>query len=94
MSAILANGYVPKSMLKHIMFPITKNKNKRIRDKDKYRPTRLKKYGIVVCRIISNLRISIWVRTKTCLCVCTERTYKILGVRSLANASRARQFNP
>ena len=38
MSAILVHGYVPKSMLKSVIIPITKNKNKRISDKDNYRP--------------------------------------------------------
>ena len=38
MSAILVHGYVPKSMLKSVIIPIIKNKNKRISDKDNYRP--------------------------------------------------------
>ena len=38
MSAILVHGYVPKSMLKSFIIPIIKNKNKRISDKDNYRP--------------------------------------------------------
>ena len=37
-SAILIHGYVPKSMLKSVIVPIIKNKNKRISDKDNYRP--------------------------------------------------------
>ena len=37
MSAILVHGYVPKSMLKSVIVPIIKNKNKRISDKDNYR---------------------------------------------------------
>ena len=36
MSAILVHGYVPKSMLKSVIIPIIKNKNKRISDKDNY----------------------------------------------------------
>ena len=38
MSAILVHGYVPKSMLKSVIIPIIKNKNKRISDKDNCRP--------------------------------------------------------
>ena len=38
MSAILVHGYVPKSMKNSVIFPIIKNKNKRINDKDNYRP--------------------------------------------------------
>ena len=38
MSAILVHGYVPKSILKSVIVPIIKNKNKRISDKDNYRP--------------------------------------------------------
>ena len=36
MSAILVHGYVPKYMLKSLIIPIIKNKNKRISDKDNY----------------------------------------------------------
>ena len=38
MSAVLVHGYVPKSMLKSVIVPIIKNKNKRTNDKDNYRP--------------------------------------------------------
>ena len=37
MSAVLVHGYVPKSMLKSVIVPIIKHKNKRISDKDNYR---------------------------------------------------------
>ena len=37
--AILVNGYVPKyNMLKSVIIPIIKHKNKRISDKDNHRP--------------------------------------------------------
>ena len=38
MSAVLVHGYVPKSMLKSVIVPIIKNKNKRTSDKNNYRP--------------------------------------------------------
>ena len=38
MSAILVHGYVHQSLLKSVIVPIIKNKNKRISDKDNYRP--------------------------------------------------------
>ena len=39
MSAVLVHGYVPKSILKSVIVPIIKNKNKRISDKkNNYRP--------------------------------------------------------
>ena len=38
-SAILVHGYVPKYMLKSVIIPIIKNKNKRISDTDYYMPT-------------------------------------------------------
>ena len=38
MSAVPVHGYVPKSMLKSVIVPIIKNKNKRTSDKDNYRP--------------------------------------------------------
>ena len=38
MSAILVHGYVPKSMLKTVIIPMIKRKNKRISDNDNYIP--------------------------------------------------------
>ena len=37
MSAVLVDGYVPKSMLNYVVVPIIKNKNKRISDEENYR---------------------------------------------------------
>ena len=37
MSDILVHGYAPESMLKSVIFPIIKNKNKRISGIDNYR---------------------------------------------------------
>ena len=41
MSAILVQGYVPKSMLKSVIIPIIKNKKKRISDKGNFTHIRL-----------------------------------------------------
>ena len=38
MSSILVHGRVPSAMLKSVMIPIVKNKNKHITDKENYRP--------------------------------------------------------
>ncbi len=38
MSAILVHGRVPSAILKSVMVPIVKNKNKHITDKENYRP--------------------------------------------------------
>ena len=38
MSAVLIHGHVPRSAMRSVLVPIIKNKNKRITDKDKYRP--------------------------------------------------------
>ena len=63
--AILIHGYVPTLMLKSVMVPIIKNKNKRITDRENYRPicissvfskllenvlySRLSKYLVTAC---------------------------------------------
>ena len=38
MSAMLVHGLVPSAILKSVMVPIVKNKNKHITDKENYRP--------------------------------------------------------
>ena len=38
MSAVLTHGHVPRSAIRSVLVPIIKNKNKRITDKDNYRP--------------------------------------------------------
>ena len=38
MSAVLIHGHVPRSAIRSVLVPIIKNKNKRITDKDNYRP--------------------------------------------------------
>ena len=38
LSALLVHGRVPSDILKSVMVPIVKNKNKRVSDKENYRP--------------------------------------------------------
>ena len=65
MSAILIHGRVPSAMLKSVMIPIVKNKNKHITDKENYRPICLVN---VFTKVIENVllsRLQKWLST-TC----------------------------
>ena len=65
MSAILIHGRVPSALLKSMMSPIVKNKNKHITDKENYRPTCL---ANVFTKVIENVllsRLQNWLST-TC----------------------------
>ena len=65
MSAILIHGRVPSTMLKSVMIPIVKNKNKHITDKENYRPICL---ANVFTKVIENVllsRLQNWLST-TC----------------------------
>ena len=55
MSAILVHGRVRSAMLKSVMIPIVKNKNKHITDKENYRPIRL---ANVFTKVIENVLLS------------------------------------
>ena len=91
MSAVLVHGYVPKSMLKSVIVPIIKNKNKRTSDKDNYRPICISNVFIKVAEKVLYSRMEDYLQstnnqfgfkqkhgTEIILCFCTERTYKIL----------------
>ena len=61
MSAILDRGYVPKYMLKSVIIPIIKNKNKCIRDKDDYRHICLANvFTKVVLKVLYSRRVCIY----------------------------------
>ena len=65
MSAILIHGRVSSAMLKSVMIPIVKNKNKHITDKENYRPICL---ANVFTKVIENVllsRLQNWLST-TC----------------------------
>ena len=55
MSAILVHGRVPSAMLKSVMNPIDKHKNKHITDKGNYRPICL---ANVFTKVIENVLLS------------------------------------
>ncbi len=90
MSAVLVHGYVHKSMLKSVIVPIIKNKNKRTSDKNNYRPicisnvfTKVVEKGLY-SRVedylqSTNNQFAFKQKHGTEMCVfCSERTYKIL----------------
>ena len=88
MSAALVHGYVPKSMLKSVIVPIIKNKNKRISDKDNYMPICISNVFTKVVEKVLYSRMEDYLQSTNNqfgfkqkhvnVCFCTERTYKIL----------------
>ena len=65
MSSILVHGRVPSAMLKSVVIPIVKNKNKHITDKENYRPIC---FANVFTKVIENVllsRLQNWLST-TC----------------------------
>ena len=65
LSAILAHGHVPNSVLKSVLVPIIKNKNKRITDNGNYRPICLANVFTKVIEQILLSRLQNWLST-TC----------------------------
>ena len=63
MSAILVHCYVPKSMLKSVIVPIIKNKNKRISDKDNYRPMCISNVFTKVVEKVLYSRMEVYLQT-------------------------------
>ena len=71
MSAVLIHGHVPRSAKRSVLVPIINNKNKRITDRDNYRPICLSNVftkvieKVLLCRmqgwLLSTAQQSIWV---------------------------------
>ena len=63
MSAVLIHGHVPRSAMRSVLVPIIKNKNKRITDKDNYRPIRLSNVFTKVIEKVLLCRMQGWLST-------------------------------
>ena len=63
MSAVLTHGHVPISAIRSVLVPIIKNTNKRITDKDNYRPICLSNVFTKVIEKVLLCRMQGWLLT-------------------------------
>ena len=64
-SSIVVHGHLPQSMNESVIVPIIKNKNKRVNDKNNYRPICLSNICSKIIEVVTFNRISTFLQSSS-----------------------------